>query len=53
MRVLRTHKIHKLSAIYKRTIYAVEVETDLRVLFFIKDDTGWTVDVGTHDIYRG
>jgi len=50
---LRAHKIHRLSAIYKRTIYAVEAEADLRVLFFIEGDTVWTVDVGTHEIYRG
>lgn len=49
---LRTHKTQRLSAIYKRTIYAVEVEGDLRVLFFMDGDTVWTVDVGTHEIYR-
>ena len=50
---LRTHKIHLLSAHYRRTIYAVEVEGDLRVVFFIKDDCIITVDVGTHEIYKG
>ncbi len=49
---LRTHKIRRLSAHYKRTIYAVVVEADLRALFFIEDATVWTVDVGTHDLYR-
>ena len=49
---LRTHKIHSLSALYKRTIYAVTVEKDLRVVFFVEDATVFTVDIGTHDIYR-
>lgn len=30
---LRTHKIHRRSAHYGRTIYAVEIEADLRVVF--------------------
>ena len=50
---LKTHKIHKLTALYRRTIYAVVVEADLRVVFFVDGDTVWTVDVGTHDIYKG
>jgi mRNA-degrading endonuclease YafQ of YafQ-DinJ toxin-antitoxin module len=49
---LRTHKIHSLSALYKRTIYSVAVESDLRVVFFIEGNTIFTVDIGTHDIYR-
>jgi mRNA-degrading endonuclease YafQ of YafQ-DinJ toxin-antitoxin module len=50
---LRTHKIHRLSAEYGRTIYSVEIEGDLRAVFFIKDDLVVTVDIGTHDIYKG
>ena len=50
---LRTHKIQRLSAQYNRTIYAVNIEGDLRVVFFIKDDLVVTVDIGTHDIYKG
>ena len=50
---LRTHKIHRLSAQYGRTIYAVDIEGDLRAVFFIKDDLIITVDIGTHDIYKG
>ena len=50
---LRAHKIHKLSALYQRTIYAVEIEADLRATFFIEANTVWTVDIGTHDIYKG
>lgn len=33
---LRSHKIHKLSARYARTIYAGEIEADLRVVFISK-----------------
>ncbi len=50
---LKTHKIHKLSAAYGKTIYAVCVEADLRAVFFVEGDTVWSVDIGTHAIYRG
>jgi len=49
---LRTHKIHSLSARAKRTIYAVEVASDLRALFFIRGDEIISFDIGTHDVYR-
>ncbi|HEY5042420.1 MAG TPA: hypothetical protein VIK53_10495 [Verrucomicrobiae bacterium] len=50
---LRIHKIHRLSARYGQTIYAVDIEGDLRAVFFIKGDCVVTVDIGTHDIYKG
>ncbi len=50
---LRSHKIHRLSARYARTIYAVEIEADLRALFYVEGDIVVTVDIGSHDIYRG
>jgi mRNA-degrading endonuclease YafQ of YafQ-DinJ toxin-antitoxin module len=49
---LRVHKIKSLSAHYKRTIYAVEIEGDLRAAFFVEGDTVFTVDIGSHAIYR-
>jgi len=49
---LGTHKIHHLSSVSKRTIYAVCIESDLRVLFTIIGDLVLTIDVGTHDIYK-
>jgi len=49
---LRTHKIEKLSAHYKRTIYAVEIESNLRVIFYIEADVVVSVDIGDHRIYR-
>jgi len=49
---LRSHKIHTLSARYKRTIYSAVIEADLCVVFFIEGDTVRTVDIGTHAIYR-
>jgi hypothetical protein len=40
---LGTHKIHKLSAVAKQTIYSVVIEGNLRVLFKIDGDTvNWT-----------
>jgi hypothetical protein len=50
---LRPHKIHKLSAAYGKTIYAVYIEADLRAVFYIEGDIVWSVDIGTHAIYRG
>ena len=50
---LRPHKIHRLSAEYGQTIYAVDVEGDLRAVFYIEGNLIVTVDIGTHDIYKG
>jgi hypothetical protein len=49
---LRTHKIHILSAKAKKTIYSVVIDADLRILFYIENDTIFTFDVGSHDIYK-
>ena len=50
---LGTHKIHRLSAAYGKTVYSVVIEDDLRVVFFLDQNIVYTVDVGSHDIYRG
>ena len=50
---LRAHKIHRLSALQGRTIYAVDIEGDLRAVFFITSDCVVTVDIGAHDIHKG
>lgn len=50
---LRSHKIHRLSARFGRTIYAAEIEADLRTVFYVEADLVVTVDIGSHDIYRG
>jgi Txe/YoeB family toxin of Txe-Axe toxin-antitoxin module len=49
---LGAHKIHRLSAHYKTTIYSVRVEADLRVVFYLKGDEVWTLEIGTHDLYK-
>ena len=49
---LGTHKIHRLSAAFKKTVHAVVIEGDLRVVFFIEGDVVFTFGIGTHDIYR-
>ena len=49
---LRPHKIHRLSAECGRTIYAVDIEHDLRAVFYVERNLVVTVDIGTHDIYR-
>jgi hypothetical protein len=49
---LRTHRINNLSNRFKKTIYSVVIEADLRVIFYAEGDTVWTIDIGTHDVYR-
>lgn len=49
---LRTHRIHMLSAALGQTVYAVEVESNLRVVFYLTGAIVVTLDIGTHDIYR-
>ena len=49
---LRTHKIHHLSALYKKTIYAVRIEEDLRSIFYLEGENVVSLDIGTHAIYR-
>ena len=49
---LGAHKIHGLSAIFNRTVYAVVVEGDLRITFYIDGNTVVTTNIGTHAIYR-
>jgi mRNA-degrading endonuclease YafQ of YafQ-DinJ toxin-antitoxin module len=49
---LRPHKIHRLSAALGRTVHAVEIEADLRLIFYHDGDIIRTVDIGTHDVYN-
>lgn len=49
---LRTHKIHRLSSALNRTVHAVVIEGDLRVVFYVEGDTVFTFGIGSHDIYK-
>ena len=49
---LRAHKINSLSASYGKTVYAADVEADLRVVFYIEGNVVYTLDIGSHKIYR-
>ncbi len=49
---LRAHRINSLSAYYGKTVYAAEVEGDLRVAFYVEGEVVFTVDIGSHAIYR-
>ncbi len=49
---LRPHKINRLSAIYRRTIHSVTIESDLRAVFYVEDNMIVSVDIGTHAIYK-
>ena len=48
---LRVHKIHRLSGIMKRTVHAVVIEGDLRVVFYIEGNRVVSFNIGTHAIY--
>ena len=49
---LGVHKIHALSTKSGKTIHALTIEADLRAVFLVEGDTVFTVDIGTHAIYR-
>jgi hypothetical protein len=49
---LRTHKIHKLSARYRTTVWSVCILGDLRAVFCIDDNRVISLDIGTHNIYQ-
>ena len=51
-RRLRTHKIARLSAVAGRTVYAVEIQADLRAVFTLEGNIVTSLDIGTHAIYR-
>jgi len=50
---LRSHKIQRLSSQYGCTIYSAVIEGDLRVIFCIEGDRVMSMDIGSHDVYRG
>ena len=49
---LGTHKIQRLSAHYRRTIHAVEIEGDLRSTFYVDGEVVVSLVIGTHSIYK-
>jgi len=49
---LKTHKINKLSARYKRLILSATIAGDLKAAFYVDGNTVVSVDIGTHDIYK-
>jgi mRNA-degrading endonuclease YafQ of YafQ-DinJ toxin-antitoxin module len=49
---LGAHKIKSLSARMGKTVYSVVIAPDLRAVFYIEGNTIFTVDIGTHAIYR-
>ena len=50
---LRSHKIHKLSSRYKKTIFGAVLDGNLRIAFYkAGPNTVVSVDIGTHDIYK-
>ncbi len=37
----------------RRTVYAVVIEGNLRVVFYLEGDEAVSFNIGTHDIYKG
>ena len=48
----RPHKIQRPSAKYGLATYAAWIVGKLRAAFFVEAHAVWSVDVGTHAIYR-
>lgn len=36
----------------RRTVHAVEIEGDLRVVFYLEGEVVMSFNIGTHDIYK-
>jgi len=49
---LRTHKIHRLSAIMRKTVFALVIEGDLRAVFYIEGGAVISFNIGSHAVYR-
>jgi hypothetical protein len=49
---LRTHKIHRLSALMRQTVFALVIEGDLRAVFYIEGGTVISFNIGSHAVYR-
>lgn len=49
---LKTHKITRLSSLYRSTVHSVVIANNLRAVFTIKNNVVLSLDIGTHDIYK-
>jgi mRNA-degrading endonuclease YafQ of YafQ-DinJ toxin-antitoxin module len=49
---LKPHRINALSGRAGRPIWSIFIEDDLRVVFYVSGSTVFSVDIGTHDVYR-
>lgn len=49
---LGVHKINALSAAAGKTVLAVEIEGNLRTVFYIEGNVVNTFDIGDHSVYK-
>jgi hypothetical protein len=49
---LGTHEIQRLTALVKQTVWAVEIESNLRAIFIKTGEVVTTLDIGSHHIYK-
>lgn len=49
---LRTHKINRLSALHKKTVYSVAILNNLRAVFHMDGSVVTSLDIGSHDVYK-
>lgn len=49
---LHPHKINRLTAIYRVTVFSVTIAGDLRAVFCKQGNEIVSLDIGTHDIYK-
>jgi hypothetical protein len=49
---LGTHKIARLSVLYKEPVWSVPILGNLRALFVVHGETILSVSIGDHSIYK-
>lgn len=49
---LKAHKINRLTAIYKTTVFGITIDGNLRAVFCKRGNVVVSLDIGTHDIYK-
>jgi len=48
----RPHKINRLTALYKKTVYGIELGNDFRATFLTEGNVVKSLDIGDHGIYH-
>jgi len=49
---LKPHKINRLSSLWKRPVWSVSIQADLRAVFYVVGNDVVSLDIGDHSIYK-